>query len=129
MPLPPPVHKPKAETIKQFVTGQLRQQAFEGHDTLNEHGDPQTKGEALARLIWREALGWTEDKRNEDGNLVKVVHPPSMAMQEKLLDRLDGKIPMVAETAGGGIKAADKVRDLAKGRLNDMARKAMKKDA
>lgn len=126
MATPPPTHKPshKAVSQKQYTTEQIRRMAFLISDMPAPDGTPQTNGEHLARLLWNEALGWTEKKRDDEGNLVEVWHPPILAMQDKLMDRLDGKALPTPDAAGTGIRAAEKVSDLAKERMKKMAKDA-----
>lgn len=126
-PPPPPAHKPI--TQKQYTTDQMRRMAFLISDTPAPDGQPQTNGEHLARLLWAEALGWTEIKIDDDGRKCEVYHPPILAVQEKLLDRLDGKALPTPEAGGHTIRAAEKVRTLSKDRMNKMAKAAKGEDA
>ncbi len=77
--------------------------------------------ERLAELIWKQALGYVEEVRNEEGTLTKVVHKPVAWAQQYLFERMEGKAAIAAPDASVGMRAADKVRALAKDRLNRIA--------
>jgi hypothetical protein len=102
------------------LTEELRRLAGEAY-TVNDGGDTLTRRDVLAEMIWKQALGWTEEVRDEDGNLKRVVHPPVAWCQQYLFERMEGKAPVAAPDEGSSIKAADKVRDLARDRLNRLA--------
>jgi hypothetical protein len=102
------------------LTGELRKLASEVH-TSDAHGNAITKEQALSDLIWKQALGWEEVTRDEMGNLVKVLHKPVAWAQQYLFERLEGKAPIAMPDNDGGMKAADKVRQLAKDRINARA--------
>lgn len=94
--------------------------------TINDAGDPITREEALARLLWNMALGWTEKARNDEGNWVEVIHKPVAWAMQAVWDRREGKVPQAIGEDEGRIKASDKVRELAKDRLNALAIAAAK---
>jgi len=69
-----------------------------------------TKAEALARKIWHMALGYKEyqgigDKRCE------INHLPDRGMMAMILDRMEGRAPMIAAEGAGKMTAADKVSE------------------
>lgn len=105
------------------LTGELKKLASEVH-TITDDGTPVTREQALAAMIWQQALGWVETIRDEDGNRKEVKHPPVAWCQQFLFERTEGKAPIATTEDAGGIKAADKVRQLAKDRLNKLARVA-----
>jgi len=76
----------------------------DGVDTMT------TKAEALARKIWQMALGYKEyqgigDKRAE------INHLPDRGMMGMILDRMEGRAPMIAAEGAGKMTAADKVSE------------------
>jgi hypothetical protein len=101
------------------LTGELRRLAVE----VIPSNDPsvlegQTREQLLADLIWKQALGWTEITRDDEGTLLKKVHPPVAWAQQYLFERIEGKAPVATADVDGGMKAADKVRELARDRIN-----------
>lgn len=101
------------------LTGELRRLAAEAH-TITDAGDVITREEALAALVWQQALGWTEKVRSPDGNLVEILHPPVAWAQQFLWERIEGKAAPALAEEQGSIRASDKVRDLARQRLNEL---------
>lgn len=106
------------------LTGELKKLAGEVH-TITDDGTPVTREQALANLIWKQALGWEEMTRDEMGNAKKVWHPPVAWAQQYLFERMEGKAPQAVSEDMGGMKAADKVRELSKERLNKLAKIAV----
>lgn len=106
------------------LTGELKKLSVQVH-TVTDDGTPVTREQALADLIWKQALGWEEVTRDSNGTVRKVPHPPVAWAQQYLFERMEGKAPQASGEDSGGIKAADKVRDLAKDRLNKLARVAV----
>lgn len=106
------------------LTGELKKLAGEVH-TITDDGTPVTREQALANLIWKQALGWEELTRDEMGTAKKVWHPPVAWAQQYLFERMEGKAPQAVSEDMGGMKAADKVRELSKERLNKLAKIAV----
>lgn len=102
------------------LTSELRKLANEA-TTITDDGTPVTREQQLAVMIWRQALGWTEDTRDEMGNAVTKKHPPVAWCQQFLFERMEGKAPVASTENDGGMKAADKVRQLAKDRINALS--------
>lgn len=102
------------------LTGHLRTLAGEVH-TVTDDGTPVTREQALAELIWKQALGWTETTRDDSGNAKNVKHPPVAWAQQYLYERIDGKAMVMQPDGETGLKAADKVRELARDRVNALA--------
>jgi len=120
----------------QILTQFIREIAEEEHErveTVDEKtGDFRvvTKGEALARLIWKSALGYVEQIDIVDKQTGKVVgkkpmyFPPDKTYVTMIFDRLEGKVPIVeAEKDGGKASVADKISGQTKSRLNKLAKK------
>jgi hypothetical protein len=76
-----------------------------------------TKAEALARIIWKNALGFTEldIKTNTD-----IIHPPSLSYMKILLERMEGKVQDVS-AARSKKSVADRVAETTKKELNSIA--------
>lgn len=103
------------------LTDELRKLAAEAV-TITDDGTPVTREQQLSAMIWKQALGWTEQVRDQDGNLVERVHPPVAWCQQFLFERMEGRAPNAMPDAEGGVRATDKVRDLAKQRLNALVK-------
>ena len=79
-----------------------------------------TKGEALADLLWKYALGFsTEDPKT--GKTV-VEKPKAWAIQ-LIYDRLEGKVPIQTEVGIVKPTASERISDLSRDRINNMAEK------
>lgn len=102
------------------LTLELRKLANEAH-TMTDDGTPVTREQVLAQMIWRQALGWEELTRDENGNAVKKTHLPVAWCQQFLFERMEGKVPIATADLVTGPRAADRVRTLAKDRLNRIA--------
>jgi hypothetical protein len=106
---------------KKAVNKHLHEVGARVHDQLNDDGESQTKDEALAELLWKMALGYTETVRDEDGTNRKVVHLPVAWAMQYIVERKEGKAVQAIAEEDGRIKAADKVRELARDRMNKLA--------
>lgn len=102
------------------LTGHLRRLASEvvEHDV---DGNPVTREQKLAELVWKLALGGEHEERDEEGTLKRVFTKPVQWAQQFLWERIEGKAPVAASEQTGGVKAVDKVRALARERINSMA--------
>ncbi len=115
------------------LTNKLRELAAEIHDVELIDGEAVTKtrGETLAELIWKRALGYTEEVTEEDPdtpgkvNTRMIIHKPEISSAHLIYDRLEGKTPQALPDEHGGVTAADKVRELAIARVNRMANEAI----
>jgi hypothetical protein len=87
----------------------------------DDQGRPITRKEKLDRILWQEAIGWTEQTRDANGSLRQIVHPPNIAVALKLKEQLDGKAAVATEVAPTGPSVAARVRALAVDRLNALA--------
>jgi hypothetical protein len=107
------------------LTAELRKLAVEAIDVAPD-GTPITREQILADLIWKQALGWTETWWETDsiGNRVKreMKHKPVPWAQQYLFERMEGRAAQATPEDVGGVKAAEKVRQLAKDRINNLAR-------
>lgn len=101
-------------------TDELRRLGEEIVDTDGD-GNPITRRQKLGLMVWQQALGWDEKTRDENGDLKLIKHPPVAWCQQLLYDRVDGRAAVAAPSNESGLKASEKVRTLAKDRLNAMA--------
>jgi hypothetical protein len=96
-------------------------------ESINDDGDPITKAQVLAALVWKHALGYKEmvHRKNKDGVMVdeEEVHGPDWRAIETLYNRIEGKIP-VAVVEEQGRSLTEKVSELGKARANSLARAA-----
>jgi hypothetical protein len=106
------------------LTAELRKLAAQAV-SVDDDGNPVTREMRLADLIWKQALGYTETLRDEMGTETKREHTPVAWAQQFLWDRLEGKSPVAAVDNEGSMKASDKVRQLAKDRINGIAAKVV----
>ena len=85
-----------------------------------------SKAEALARLTWKHALGFTEKRMNDSGIECEIIHLPDRIYATMLYDRLEGRVAAVDEGKKEKRTVADKVGDQNKKRLNKIAGDAVK---
>lgn len=102
------------------LTKHLQSLGAEAHTMLDD-GTPITREEALARLLWNMALGYTEKTLNDEGHWVETYHKPVAWAMQAVWDRREGKVPTAIGEDENRVKASDRVRDLAKARLNSLA--------
>ncbi len=87
-----------------------------------------TKAEAIARYIWKVALGWeeTEDIHDKDGKKIgikPVRHRPDKWAINMIWDRMEGRVGQ-ADAKAGSDKAslAEKVSEQGKKRLSQIVK-------
>jgi len=83
-----------------------------------------SKAEALARIIWRLALGYEEEfTKVEEGRVVTVkkYHYPNPKFVDIVYDRIEGKVVAAGEAGTKKQPLSGKLNDEAKKRLNSMA--------
>lgn len=103
------------------LTSELRKLMAEVHTTTAD-GTPITKAEALADIVAKMALGWEEVTRDEMGNLIKKIHPPVAWAIQYVFERMEGKSAIATPENESGMKASDKVRELARDRVNALSK-------
>ncbi len=116
---------PKAPTIGdkiragQLLSNHLRRIAQEETEFIaGPDGDKMaTKAEALARLMFKLALGWEEDDVKTGK---KKVHNPSAGMIALIWDRIEGRSVPLASGDKQGRTLPKKVSEESKNRLNRM---------
>lgn len=97
---------------KQLLTSFLRQIAEEKTELCVEGEDKMvTKAEALARLVWRMALGYKEVKVTAEEGVKDIEHKPDRGMMSILFDRIEGRIVSATEVGREKKSVADKVSE------------------
>ena len=100
------------------------------HDTTHTDASgtmrPITKDEALAREVWKRALGHEKETTNIDGVIQHRVYDPDPKMQQFIFERREGKMvtPQEEKTA----KLLDKVSEVAKNQVNAAAEQIVDDD-
>jgi len=89
--------------------------------SVTDDGSPISRNEALAQMLWDMALGHTSRERDTDGTMREVYHPPVAWCAQYIYERQEGRSPTAVPENDTRIRAADRVRDLAKARLNKIA--------
>lgn len=129
-PDPPPKPEPKkkqnsliGDKIRAGVvlSTKLREIAQEATEFVEGPGGDVmvTKSEALARLMWKLALGYTEI--DIKAGIEKVIGP-DRGMIQLIWDRIEGRATPVNDNLHNKRKLPAKVSDANKDRLNDMAK-------
>ncbi len=76
-----------------------------------------TKAEALARLIWKKALGYTE--MVVEGTIeTKFVHQPDKGCMSLIFDRMEGKAPAMVGDGDDKLTTSERVSEEGKKRIN-----------
>lgn len=91
-------------------------------ETMDDDGNMITRGEALALLIWRKALG--SESRDPKTNEITVHKPEAWAIQ-LIYERIEGKAPMALVDDRAQLSVAEKVSELVRKRLNKQAEAAI----
>jgi len=84
-----------------------------------------TKAEALARLVWKKALGYTE-QHTVNSELVDITYQPDRVYAAMLFDRLEGRVAAVEPGKKEKRTVADRVGEQNKKRLNNIAEDSVK---
>ena len=119
----------KIAKTTRLVSEHIRLIALEKTELITdpEQGDViVTKAAALAREIWRRALGYTEELKKATG-LVEVVHGPDKSYVNLVLDRLEGTARPVVGGAGKR-SVTQKVSEQSQKRINDILDKGKPND-
>lgn len=110
--------------LKQVFTDMLRQVAEEVTEFVEiPDGDSgkemaiRSKAEALARFVWKQALGYEET--NDAGE--KVKHEPDKWAVSLLFDRLEGKVTAIPVQGRAGMTISERVSEQGKKALNKLA--------
>lgn len=110
----------KKKSKKIELTELVRQIGNEIH-TTDDDGSPLTKLQVMARLIWKKALGYTEEDVKTGA---KTVHFPDKGFIDRIWDRLEGKVQPAAKDSRKKASLADRITEQSKRRLSRMAKNA-----
>ncbi len=78
-----------------------------------------TKAEALARLLWRMALGKSEFKEDPDSRgTIELPRNPNKGAMVQIIERLEGKVPAAINDDSGKRSVADRVTEQGTKRIN-----------
>jgi hypothetical protein len=91
--------------------------------SVHDNGDIISGWEKLCRHIRQLALGGEREERDDNGNIKKIVEKPVAWAVQFVFAELAGKTPQAVQEDHGGIKASQKVRELARDRMNQVADK------
>ncbi|GAG94536.1 unnamed protein product, partial [marine sediment metagenome] len=78
-----------------------------------------TKAEALARLIWKKALGYKETAVIK-GELIDTHYHPDRQLMGLLFDRMEGRAPSTIGEGDEKITVAERVSEQGKKRINEV---------
>lgn len=78
-----------------------------------------TKAEALARSIWRDALGYKEKVPGKDGSLIELIHLPVRVAQSIVFDRIEGRAPASVAEGADKMTAAERVSEQGLKRISE----------
>jgi len=96
--------------------------------TIADDGTPITRAEALADLLFKKALGWTETRVDDEGNRKEVRHKPESWAIQLIYERLEGRVAQQQVEEAPRRKAKDRVSDLARKRASRLAEAVVGKD-
>lgn len=120
--------KPRKQPLrKRFhsreMTNHLLRLAAEAYDVTEADGAI-SRGQALAMLLWDKALGHIKETVSDEGKRTSVTHAPENWAIQLIYDRMEGKAPQAVPDDAARVTATDKVRELAKNRLNTLVTEA-----
>lgn len=105
----------------------LRTIGLEIHDTSYADEDgalrPITRDEALAREVWKRALGYEEEMENADGVMQHRIHLPDPKAQQFIFERREGKI--VVPVDDNGISLVERITEITKAQVNKIAEQSI----
>lgn len=87
-------------------------------ETIDDDGDPVTKAEALAALVWRHALGFEEADPDNPAKVTR--HRPATWAVDLLYNRIEGKVPLLPPEDSNG-PLPDRISELSKATINAMS--------
>jgi hypothetical protein len=110
-----------------LLSGFIREIAGEETEFIKgDDGDDRmaTKAEALARTIWKLALGYKEVvvKTDKSGvrSEVKIPHDPNSTYIGIILDRTEGRAPLINDGKDGKLSVPDRISQEGKNRINNI---------
>ena len=106
--------------VNRMITDFLKKIASEDTEMVQIKGEDilVTKAEALARLMWRMALGFEETKVTTEGPKT-TMHNPDKGMMGTIIDRVEGRAVPTVITGKGGRTVTDKISEQGKSRISE----------
>ena len=115
--------KKKLKYSARQLTKFLKDLAMEA-ESVDDEGETITKGKALALLLFKKALGYSEKKFGDEGALIEVYHKPESWALQFIFERLEGKVPQTTIDPKDGPTIAEKIREISKAKANAFAQRA-----
>ena len=111
---PPEIPKPRKRRAPAYnskqLTLHLRELAADVI-TYDDDGAAITRGEAMAQLLWKMALGYTETIKGKVGDPnTEVYHKPVSWALQLIFERMEGKAPLAIPEEKGRQTAAGRVK-------------------
>ena len=106
----------------------LREVAEEVTEMVTIDGEDKmvTKAEALVRLGFKHALGFTEKRVNDEGVEFEIIHSPDRVYGVMIWDRMEGRVAAIEPGKKEKRTVADKVGEQNKNRINRIAKDSVK---
>ena len=102
-----------------LLTAFIREIAEEETEVLLDNEDKMvTKAEALARLIWKKALGYKEVNIVK-GQPIDTIYHPDKGCMGLIFDRMEGKAPAALDEGDEKLTVAERVSEQGKKRINE----------
>ncbi len=101
--------------LSQYIRKIAAEATVPVNDAAAENGvRMETRAEALARMMWKLAEGYTETVSGK-----KKVHPPDKGMIAVLVDRMEGRVPTIdAKDQKPKASVAERVSEQSKRRMS-----------
>ncbi len=115
----------------QLLSQYLRKISEEVTECITEaNGDSRmvSKAEALAYMIWKDALGHKQQVRGKDNVMVETIIAPVRAAQNIIFDRTEGRVPNISVEGADKLTAADKISEQGLERIQKAGGMSDKKD-
>ncbi len=106
--------------LSSFIRDIAEEQTEFAKDPDNVEDRMVTKAEALARLIWKRALGYSEIRTDKDKVPVTYVIPPDKGCMSLIFDRMEGKAPAALDEGDEKLSVAERVSEQGKKRINEV---------
>ncbi len=118
---PDKAHRTKAGQLLSKWLRQISEEKTEFTKGEDSNGEDRmvTKAEAIARLIWKKALGYTTEEKNDDGTTTKTHYAPDRTMMGMIFDRIEGRAPVSTDMGKKKRSVADKVSEQGAKRIKD----------
>lgn len=119
-----PAPKKKGAYDSRRLTQHLRELAAD-IETMDEGGELLTKGQVLAALVFKKALGYEEKIRGDDGEERTVYHKPEAWAIQLIWERMEGKAPQAVADEKKTLTVLTRIDEIVKARINSLAEAAV----